>query len=60
MPDEVLLLELETLAMGLGMDARYLIWELIKRYKIRCFEVQMYGGKVGVPPHKVAGGENSK
>ena len=39
MPDEKLLNELQEKAMALGLDARFLINELIKRYKIRCFEV---------------------
>ena len=39
MPDEELLIELQEKAMALGLDVRFLINELIKRYKIRCFEV---------------------
>lgn len=40
MSDKQLLQELKEKAMGMGLDARFLINELIKRYQIRCFEVE--------------------
>ena len=39
MSDEELLIELQTKALGLGMDIRWLINELVKRYQVRRFEV---------------------
>lgn len=39
MSDEELLIELQAKALELGMDIRFLIIELIKRYQVRKFEV---------------------
>lgn len=50
MPDEELLNELQTKAMGLGLDMRFLIGELIKRYKTRSFELRVLSGKSAFGP----------
>jgi hypothetical protein len=45
MDDKALLDELQEKAMGLGLDVRFLINELIKRYKARSFELKVLSGK---------------
>ena len=46
MPDEELLNELKIKAMGLGLDARFLINELIKRYRMKQFEVESLKARI--------------
>ena len=57
MSDEELLSELQEKAMGLGMDIRWLINELIKQYRIRCFDVQALSGcaSIGERPREIFG-----
>jgi len=50
MPDEDLIKELQAKSADLSYDTRYLIGELIKRYKILKFELnaqKMRGGEIG-------------
>ena len=49
MTDEELLKELQERAMGLSFDTRYLINELVKRYRIRCFEVVELWKRIATP-----------
>ena len=42
--DEQLLKELQEKAMAMSPDTRWLINELVKRYRIRCFEVEALSG----------------